>query len=184
MSPVLLIHIGTGLVALIAGSTALTVAKGSAWHRRSGIVFAIAMLTMAAMATYLSLSIPDRGNLPGGLFAAYLVATGWGTIRLKQRAVGAFELWGLAALLAITALTITFALLAQAHPDGLLDGKPAAQFVIAAGFELLAALLDVKVIVRRRLLPAQRTARHIWRMCGALFIAADPSFWASKRSCR
>ena len=77
MSTALLIHIGAGLVALMAGAAALTVKKGRGWHKRSGIVFAIAMLCMTAMASYLSISVPDFGNLPGGLFTAYLVATGW-----------------------------------------------------------------------------------------------------------
>ena len=181
MSPALLGHIGAGLIALVFGATALTVKKGGRWHRRCGIVFALAMLSMALLAAYLSLTIPDLGNLPGGLFTCYLVVTGWGTVRLRQRGIGAFERSAFVAVLAVTAITIACAMLAQANPDGLLDGKPAAQFVIFATLELFAALLDLKIIVSRRLLPVQRTARHIWRMCAALFFASGSFFLGQQK---
>ncbi len=164
MSPALLTHIGAGLIALVAGAVALTVVKGGRLHRQSGIVFAVAMLAMGVMAAYLSLRMADRSNLPGALFTCYLVATGWGTMRRKQSAIGVFEVGGLAAGVAVIALTLALVVLARSSPDGMLDGKPPGMLIFFAGFELFATLLDLKMIVQRRLSATQRTARHIWRM--------------------
>ena len=41
---------------------------------------------------------------------------------------------------------------------------------------LLAGLLDLNAVLRRRLTPAQRIARHLWRMCFAFFIATGSFF--------
>jgi hypothetical protein len=181
MSPALLFHIGAGLIALVAGAIAVTVTKGSRAHRQAGIVFAIAMLSMGVMAGYLSVTMSDRSNLPGALFTCYLVATGWGAMRRRQRAIGAFEIWALLAGLVLIALTIALALIGQANPDRLLDGKPAGTLLVFAAFEVFAILLDMKVIAQRRLLPTQRTARHIWRMCAALFFATGSFFLGQQK---
>jgi len=41
---------------------------------------------------------------------------------------------------------------------------------------LLAAAGDVRMLVRGRVLGAKRIARHLWRMCFGLFIAAGSFF--------
>src|SRR5690606_12340829 len=55
----------------------------------------------------------------------------------------------------------------------LLGGIPA---FIFASFVALAALLDLRVILVGGLYGAQRIARHVWRMCMALFIAVGSFF--------
>ena len=45
-----------------------------------------------------------------------------------------------------------------------------------AGVCLLAGLLDLNAILRAKLTPAQRIARHLWRMCFAFFIATGSFF--------
>ena len=47
------VHIAAGTLALLAGLVALSAAKGGTIHRRSGAIFVLAMLTMAAAADYL-----------------------------------------------------------------------------------------------------------------------------------
>ena len=41
---------------------------------------------------------------------------------------------------------------------------------------LLAGLLDLNVVLRRRMTPTQRLSRHLWRMCVAFFIATGSFF--------
>jgi hypothetical protein len=47
---------------------------------------------------------------------------------------------------------------------------------IFGGVCLLAGLLDLNAILRRRLSPVQRLSRHVWRMCVAFFIATGSFF--------
>ena len=68
--PVLVIHICAGLVGLLSGAAAMSFRKGSRRHGLAGNLFFIAMLVMGSSAAYL-------GNVFGGLFACYMVTTGW-----------------------------------------------------------------------------------------------------------
>jgi len=46
---------------------------------------------------------------------------------------------------------------------------------------LLAATGDVRMLLRRRISGTQRVARHLWRMCFALFIASASIFLARQQ---
>jgi hypothetical protein len=48
---------------------------------------------------------------------------------------------------------------------------------------LLAAAGDVRMLVHGGVLGAKRTARHIWRLCFGLFIAAG-SFFGARQTAR
>lgn len=68
--PILIIHICAGVVGVLSGAAAMSFRKGSRPHRVGGNLFFVAMLVMGSSAAYL-------GNVVGGLFACYLVATAW-----------------------------------------------------------------------------------------------------------
>src|SRR5215207_8403553 len=76
-------HVGTGLIALVAGFIAIAVRKGGTWHRRSGLVFVYAMLatglTAAGIAAY-------EGKPAGGVVIVYFVFTAWTAVRPLPRA--------------------------------------------------------------------------------------------------
>jgi hypothetical protein len=57
------------------------------------------------------------------------------------------------------------------------DYPPAPYFIFGA-VALIAATGDVRMLVRGGISGAQRIARHLWRMCFALFIAAASVFLA------
>ncbi len=181
MSPFLIIHIAAGGLGLISGAAALFVRKGEGLHRLFGNVFFVSMLTMAAMATFLGLTIPDRGNVPGGIFTFYLVTTGWATVRRKGAGVSALDYGAPMLALAAVGLAILFALQAHASPTGLLDRKPAPLYAIFATLAAFAALLDVKVILHRGVVGKHRIARHVWRMCVALFFASGSFFMGQQQ---
>src|SRR5580765_7174037 len=77
------LHIIAGSVGIIVGFIALYVAKGAWAHRKSGMLFVYAMLTMglvgAAMAAIWGRQ--PASNIPMGLLMAYLVVTGLTTVR-------------------------------------------------------------------------------------------------------
>src|SRR5688572_16326553 len=77
----LAIHILAGIIAILAGFTALYAAKGDWLHRKAGTIFSWAMLLMTALGAGLALSSnPNRPTVVAGLLSFYLVATGLLTV--------------------------------------------------------------------------------------------------------
>jgi hypothetical protein len=163
------IHIAAGALALILGAVALLVRKGARPHRRSGQLFAGSMLVMGITAAAL-------GNIGGGLMAAYFVVTGLTTVR----PVGALTRWvngGALAVAGVLALgSIDKGLEAFASPGGARNGVPFFMLFFIGTVMALSAAGDVRVMWSGPLRGGSRLARHLWRMCFALFIAAGSFF--------
>lgn len=170
---ILALHIGGGVTGLASGAVALSVRKGGLWHRLAGDVFVVAMLIMGAVGAAVApfLPTPQPGNVAGGLFACYLVATGWMTVKRAPGQTGRFEVGGLIVILAISAAELVFGLQALHSPDGELVGVPYQAIFILTGVAALMAGADASVIARGGLAGGQRLARHLWRMCVGLLFA-------------
>jgi hypothetical protein len=69
-----------------------------------------------------------------------------------------------------------FGFMAMNSPTGRLDSLPAGAHFPFAIVMAIAAAGDLNFILRRTLSGRQRIARHLWRMCAALFIAAASFF--------
>jgi uncharacterized membrane protein len=173
-SPLLPIHIAAGGLALILGAVALVVKKGGNIHRRSGLVFVYAMLVMGISAAIL-------GNVGGGVMAAYFVVTALTTVRPVSRWTRGINVVALIVVAGLALLDILGGLKAFNSPRGVLNGVPFAMFFFLAAVMTLAAIGDVRVM--RFGLPrgGPRLARHLWRMCFALFIAAGSFFSIRER---
>lgn len=83
MDVMLVGHITGASVALAAGFVAIAAPKGASWHRKSGMMFVYAMLTMAILAVAMSAIEGGRltGNIPPGLLSIYLVVRGTRAVR-------------------------------------------------------------------------------------------------------
>jgi len=176
MSGLTWVHVVFGSLALLAGAAALSLRKGSPLHARAGTAFFAAMLVLTGTGAAMAALKPERGTALIGLFTAYLVVTSWVTARRRGGEAGRFELYGLAFALGAAGLMFAFGQMASASPTGRLDSLPPAAHYPFAVLAALAAGLDLNFILRRRLGPAQRIARHLWRMCAALLIAAFSFF--------
>ncbi|MFS8064630.1 MAG: hypothetical protein ACMG5Z_08570 [Luteimonas sp.] len=167
-----LIHIIAGVLALVSGFVALYALKGGNLHRRSGTLFAYAMLVLtstgALMATFVS---PNRGNVVAGVLTFYLVSTSLLTVRRtvegSRRLVTAFMLVALVA----GAYAFGLALEALHSASGTVDKIPAAPLFMFGTIGLLAAALDARMLLAGRIEGAHRLARHLWRMGYAMWIA-------------
>ena len=168
---IMAIHIASGLVALIAGAAAVGARKGGRVHAAAGTFFCGSMLVLGVSAAILEPYRPEPGSPIAGLFVCYFVATAWVTALRRDGVAGRFEIGACAVALGTAALIFRAAISGE-------GGTPVGQgpvFVIAA-LCLLAGLLDLSVVLRRRLTPAQRIARHVWRICVAFFIATGSFF--------
>ncbi len=173
---VLYLHIGGGSVGLASGAMALISRKGERLHRAAGNIFFISMLIMSAIGAGVAPLLPDRISSVAGIVTFYLVATSWMTVRRKENSTGLFEIVAMIVALGAGATGLTLALMAANSPTGLLDGLPPFPGYLMASLAGLGAATDFKVILRGGISGAPRIARHLWRMCAALAIAAASLF--------
>jgi hypothetical protein len=180
------IHIAAGGLAIVLGAVALSVKKGGSVHRRSGLLFVYAMLVMAVTASILSLVMGRAGgNVLAGVLTAYFVGTALTTVRPPSpwtRRINAVAL----SVAVILAAGCVFNGARMINTPGLdLNGVPnltaGAVSLIAGVLLLMAAAGDVRIMRFGIPRGAPRLARHLWRMCFALFIAAGSFFSLRER---
>lgn len=172
----LVCHFAAGFTGLVAGTVALSVAKGGRLHKASGIVFAWAMIATGLIATGLAL-FEGKGNLvAGGVFTAYLVLTAVTTVKRLPGTGRRLDIALAIFAFALAASTYSYGLVAWQKPRHMLAGVPAGMIFFMGTVTLLAAVGDVRMIRARGLRGPRRLARHIWRMCFGLFIATGSFF--------
>jgi uncharacterized membrane protein len=167
------VHILAGSLGLIAGFVALSVAKGATLHHRSGMAFVIAMLTTSCFGMLISTvrGVAPAINIPAGLLTAYLVITSLRTLRTPAPGSRWLDVGLMLVALVVCVVDSTFLLQALAN-GGQRKGMPAFPFVMFGLVGLLAMVGDVRMLRSGAFVGARRLARHLWRMCFALFIAA------------
>jgi hypothetical protein len=171
MNVLMAIHIGAGLLALPSGTLAVVARKGGRLHARAGTLFFGSMLVLGVTASILEpFRSPTPGSPVGGIMVCYFVITSWVAARRRDGTTGRFEIAACAAALGLAALMAWGGFTGATTPAG-----PGPVFALA-GLCLLAGLLDLNAILRRKLTPVQRISRHLWRMCFAFFIATGSFF--------
>src|SRR5580704_4376840 len=176
------IHIAAGGLAIVFGFAALAAPKGGTVHRRSGLLFVYAMLTMGISGSILALRQSlTNPNVLGGLTAAYFVITALTTVRAASVWTRWLNSGALLVAIALALFEIGLGFRAFASPEGTLNGVPFFMPFFLATVTTLAAAGDVRLMWSGRLRAAPRLARHLWRMCFALFIAAGSFFSIRER---
>src|SRR5216684_5100648 len=175
-SPILLAHICGGTLGLLSGTAAMTFRKGSPRHVLAGKVFVASMLTMGAVAVYLAITRHQPNNIGGGIFTFYLIGTAWLTARRRDGETSRFDWVALLIPLALGVLTWLSGISVVRRGASSQDGVPVAMTFFMGSVMLLAAAGDVRMLVRGGVSGAKRIARHLWRMCFGLFIAAGSFF--------
>ena len=164
------IHIAGGMVALVSGAVAVAARKGGVMHARAGTLFFAAMLVLGVTASILEPFRSPPGSPLAGVFVCYFVLTSWVAARRRDGTTGRFEIVACVVAFGLAAATAWGGFTGSTTPAG---SGPVFFF---AGLCLLAGLGDLNAILRKRLSPAQRIARHLWRMCFAFFIATGSFF--------
>jgi uncharacterized membrane protein len=175
-TPLLALHIAAGVMGLLSGTAAMVFRKGSRRHGLAGDVFVVSMLTMAACAVWLAILKHQPGNVVGGVFTFYLVATAWMTARRRDGSTSLFD-WAalMIPLLGGTILWISGVELARSHVTAT-DGVPVGIRFFMGSVMLLAAAGDLRMMVVGAVTGGRRIVRHLWRMCFGLFIATGSFF--------
>jgi hypothetical protein len=177
-SMLLPIHIAAGGLALVLGAVALLVKKGGTIHRRSGLLFVYAMLVMGISASIL-------GNWGAGLMTAYFVGTALTTVRPVSPWTRRINAAALTGVVGLALVTIVGGMKAFNNPHLSPGGVPSRTIGVMSFFlatvMILAAAGDVRILRVGMPRGGPRLARHLWRMCFALFIAAGSFFSIRER---
>jgi uncharacterized membrane protein len=171
-----LVHVIAGALALLSGAVALYATKGAKLHRRSGALFAYAMLFLSASGSLMAAARPRMITVIAGALTFYLVLTGLLALRRPVPRFRGVEAAALLAAVTVGLAGTTFGFEALASGTGKRDGYPAAMYLAFGALALLAALGDVRLMRSGRIEPAHRLARHLWRMCAALLVANGAFF--------
>lgn len=177
MRATLLIHIAAGTVGLLSGYVALYSTKGATLHRRSGMAFFYAMLVMALFGIVVAAGrgVAPALNIPAALLTMYLVVTGTTTVRPSRAGGRRLDVSAMLFACAVVLADLLF-LGRSIATGGTRADLPAFPFIMFAVVGSLAVRGDLRVIRNGPLQGPRRLARHLWRMCFALFIAAMSFF--------
>jgi hypothetical protein len=170
------IHIIAGLIGLAAGAVALLTRKGAKLHRQSGMIFVYSMLTMSATGAVMAALHFDRVTTIAGGLTFYLVTTALLTVRRPPIKLQWIEPVAMLVGLTVGIASISLGVEALNNGTGTIDTYPAELVFIFGIVALLAAFGDVRMLLARGFQGKQRMARHLWRMCVALWIAAASFF--------
>jgi hypothetical protein len=173
----LAVHFGGGLVSIIAGTIALSVAKGGRLHKQSGLIFTWAMVVLGLTAAGIGLYEKIPSQVFAGLFAAYLVFSAMTAVK---------PLPGIGRRVDIALMVLAFASAVAGLYGGVTEwldptvevvGRPRVVPPLVIGTViLLAAIGDLRAIRAGGLRGSRRLARHLWRMCFGLFLAKGSFF--------
>jgi len=176
------IHIAAGALAVVLGFVALFVKKGGTIHRRSGLLFVCAMLVMGFSASLLGfLKSPTDPNVTAGFTIAYFVGTALATVRPVSRWTRSISVATLTIAVVFAYGSIVKGVTAFNSPDGFVNGVPFLIHFLFAFVFIVAAIGDVRIMRSGMPRGGPRLARHLWRMCFALFIAAGSFFSIRER---
>ena len=177
-SPILILHICAGTLGFLSGAVAISLRKGSRRHALAGDFFVVSMLTMSSTAAYMAAMKSEGANFLGGIFTFYLVATAWWTARRTEQKT---DLADWIALLCVSLVVIgylTYGIEAARSATGMKGGYRPALYFVGGSVALIAAIGDIRLLRGHGISGAQRIARHLWRMCYALFVASGSIFLA------
>ncbi len=163
------IHIIAGIIGLVSGAITLSARKGAKLHRKSGMVFVYAMMVVAITGTVMGALLFEMAAVIPGLLTFYLVLTSLLTVcRPVALKFSWIDFGALLMGLAVSIASFSYGFMAE--------GQPTVLYIIFGAVALLATLGDIRMILARKIQDTQRIARHLWRMCVALFLASISLF--------
>jgi uncharacterized membrane protein len=176
MKGMVLVHVVAGGLALLFGFVALSATKGATLHRKSGMLFVYAVLTMALTGSVMATLKGQNESVIGGVLTIYLVTTSLIAVRPPTATLRRVELGAMLMAIALGATCVTFGVQALTSPGGTKGGIPYVVFFMFATVTLLGVIGDVRKMRAGAIKGAPRLIRHLWRMCYAFWITTASFF--------
>jgi uncharacterized membrane protein len=177
VSSIVPVHVLAGMTALLFGYVALAARKGAAVHRKSGMVFVGAMLTMSLSGALMS-ALETGGvsvNVIAGSLTFYFVATGLLSVRSRDATSEWIDAGALLFVLTLGLLAFTTGVEASKR-----NAPLAAPMFVFGVVAMLAATGDIRMMRAGGIEGSARLKRHLWRMCFAMWVAAASFFWGPR----
>ena len=130
------------------------------------------MIVMSLTGASIALLHANTISIVAGLMTFYMVATGMRTV--QQRAVPVSLTDRVATMFALIVAAGCFVVGIQSAARGRPEAYPLFIFGIVG---LLAVIGDRRVMQQGGIQGSRRVARHLWRMCFAMWVAAASFFW-------
>lgn len=175
-STLLIIHIGGGAVGLAFGMAALFAPKGKGVHTKAGTIFFNAMLVMAGTAGVLAEAKSITASLLIAALTCYLLATSRAAVTSRPGTVTLFDKGAFLVAFCLGLVCFSYGMMAANSETGSVGGFPAPVYFIFGGIALIAAIGDMRMLLKGGLRGKARVVRHLWRMCFVLFVAAASIF--------
>ncbi|MDQ2670765.1 MAG: hypothetical protein M3Y31_09050 [Gemmatimonadota bacterium] len=172
---ILVLHIVAGSLGIVSGFVALYAGKGQRVHRRSGLLFAGAMVVLGVSGAVIAALAGGIVSIVAGLLTTYLVITALTTVRPRSVVLRRVDAGALVVALVLAVVSVSLAVDAM-RGGRLAEGIPVPVLIKFALVAFLGAAGDLRVLRAGAPLGARRIARHLWRMCFALYIAAASFF--------
>jgi len=166
------IHIIGGVVGLISGYVALYATKGARLHRKSGMLFVYGMVTLSLTGALIAFLNASSVSVIAGLLTFYFVTTALLTVAPRLQKFHWIDVGAMlfAVTVALLGLKTGFDISTRGRPETI-------PMFIFGGLGLLAAIGDLRMIRAGGLQGLRRIARHLWRMCFAMWVAAASFFF-------
>lgn len=179
---VLPVHIIAGSMAIVSGFVAIFARKGAKLHRQTGMIFFYSMLVLCGSATVLATVLkPNGANVLQAALTFYLVTTALVTVRRSGAEFHWIEISAMLLALAVGMAHVRFGFEALHSATGRKYGYPPSLYFIFGPLALLAAFGDIRMMLVGGLQGRHRIARHLWRMCFAMFIATSSFFFGQAK---
>ena len=172
MQMILPVHILAGGLALLSGYVALYAAKGANAHRKSGTLFAYAMVTMSLSGAFIAAIHDNAISIVAGLMTFYMVATGMRTVQPRRPGRSG----SIAPPRCSRCLWPPGASSSACRPPAAAVRKR----IRCSSSASLARSPLVAIIRSTRaggIEGPRRISRHLWRMCFGMWVAAASFFW-------
>jgi len=135
------------------------------------------MLVMGTTASILGFrKSPTDGNVFAAFMTVYFVGTALTTVRPVSPWTRRFNVAALPVVIGLALADVMGGIEAFNSPRGFRNGVPYQMLFFLATIMILAAIGDVRIMWSGMARGRPRLARHLWRMCFALFIAAGSFF--------
>lgn len=164
-------HAAFGGIALVCGGIALSTKKGYKLHKKSGKLFYYAMLISAILALIISL-LPNHFSpflFCIGVFSAYLIISGYRSLRLKRSNINLNADKFLAGLMILTGLAMV------GYPI-LLEGEVNVVLFVFGIFGIVFGIRDLLMFRKPKSMRKNWLNRHLGNMTGG-YIAAVTAFF-------
>jgi hypothetical protein len=181
VSPALVFHVVAGGLGLVTGFVALGARKGGTLHRRSGMLFFYSMVGLGTSGAGIAALQGGEASVIGGLLTGYLVLTALSTVRAPFAGSGWLDRGAMLAAAAIGLGSVGLALASLSAGETQRDGIPVPMFFVHGAIALTGSGGDLRMIRAGSIHGRRRLARHLWRMCFALWIASASFFLAPRR---